>query len=192
MIENDGFRWRFTGIYGEPARDKKWKTWRLLRILNQQLDLPWLCAGDFNKILYSHEKIGGPARAQNQMESFGLALFECGLRDLGFEGDKYTWRNHNHDANLYIKERLDRAVGSRNWCARFPAYRVLNGDPHPSDHRSITIFVEGSNRASIGRSGAHIFKFEAKWIQEEDCEAVVNNAWTMAATRGDQSTSEML
>ena len=117
VVENDGSRWKFTGIYGEPARDKKWKTWRLLRILNQQLDLPWLCAGDFNEILYSHEKKGGPARPQNQMESFRLALFECGLRDQGFEGDKYTWRNHSHDANMYIKERLDRAVGSRNWCA---------------------------------------------------------------------------
>ena len=62
-----------------------------------------MCAGDFNEILYSHEKKGGPARPQNQMESFRWALFEFGLSDLGFEVDKYTWRNHSHDANMYIK-----------------------------------------------------------------------------------------
>ena len=59
VVESDGFRWRFTGVYGEPARDRKWKTWKLMRILRQQLNLPWLCTGDFNEILYSHEKRGG-------------------------------------------------------------------------------------------------------------------------------------
>jgi hypothetical protein len=90
IVEQDGFRWRFTGIYGEPTTEKKEKTWKLLRVLHQQLNLPWLCAGDFNEVLYNHEKKGGPIRAPHQMESFRLALADCGLRDLGFLGDKYT------------------------------------------------------------------------------------------------------
>lgn len=59
VVEKDGFRWRFTGIYGEPVSDKKKITWKLFRILNQQLKLPWLCADDFNEIMYCHEKKGG-------------------------------------------------------------------------------------------------------------------------------------
>jgi exonuclease III len=59
IVEQDGFRWRFTGIYGEPTTEKKEKTWKLLRVLHQQLNLPWLCAGDFNEVLYNHEKKGG-------------------------------------------------------------------------------------------------------------------------------------
>jgi hypothetical protein len=31
------------------------------------------------------------------------ALVFCELRDLGFEGDIFTWRNHNHNANDYIR-----------------------------------------------------------------------------------------
>jgi exonuclease III len=107
ITEHDGFKWRFTGIYGEPATDKREKTWKLLRILNQQLKLPWLCAGDFNEIMYGHEKKGGPPRNQKHMENFRMALVDCGLRDLGFKGDKFTWRNNSHDAKYYIKERLD-------------------------------------------------------------------------------------
>lgn len=62
IIERDGFRWRLTGIYGEPASNKKELTWRLLRNLNAQMERPWLCLGDFNEILHNHEKRGGQPR----------------------------------------------------------------------------------------------------------------------------------
>jgi exonuclease III len=176
ITEQDGYKWRFTGIYGEPATDKRERTWKLLRILNQQLKLPWLCAGDFNEILYGHEKKGGPPRNHKHMEDFRMVLADCGLRDLGFSGDKFTWRNNSHEANRYIKERLDRAVGSREWCARFPAYKVINGDQRHSDHRPITILVEGTQKLPRSGNGRNSFRFEAKWLEEEDCEAIVNNA----------------
>jgi hypothetical protein len=40
IVKLVGFRWRFTGIYREPSTDKREKTWKLLRVLNQQLNLP--------------------------------------------------------------------------------------------------------------------------------------------------------
>lgn len=168
ITKQDGYKWCFAGIYGEPATDKKEKTWKLMRILNQQLKLPWLCAGDFNEILYAHEKKGGPPRNQKHMENFRMTLLDCGLRDLGFTGDKFTWRNKNHDADHYIKERLDRAVGSREWCARFPAYKVINGDPRHSDHRPVTILIEGSLKVPRSVNGKNAFRFEAKWLDEQD------------------------
>jgi hypothetical protein len=54
-----GNKWRFTGIYGESKASQKDKTWRLIRTLSGQSDLPWLCMGDFNEVLFSHEKEGG-------------------------------------------------------------------------------------------------------------------------------------
>lgn len=68
ITKQDGYKWCFAGIYGEPATDKKEKTWKLMRILNQQLKLPWLCAGDFNEILYAHEK---KRRTSTQSEAYG-------------------------------------------------------------------------------------------------------------------------
>jgi hypothetical protein len=192
VVEQDGYRWRFTGIYGEPTTEKRDKTWKLLRILNQLLSLPWLCAGDFNEILYSHEKKGGQARASSQMEKFRMALSDCGLHDLGYMGDKYTWRNHNHDANKYVKERLDRAVASRSWCERFPAHKVLIGDPRHSAHRPITIVVDGVHKTGNQQRGCNGFRFEAKWLLEESCEEVVKNAWSVANLRGEKNTTERL
>ena len=122
-----------------------------------------------------------------------MALADCGLRDLGYTGDKYTWRNHSHEASKYIKERLDRAVGSQNWCTRFPSYKVIIVDPRHSDHRPVTVYVQGTDRAmrhqGNGQSG---FRFEAKWLQEEGCEEVISNAWYTAHLRGENSLSQKL
>ena len=75
-------------------------------------DLPWLCSGDFNEILFGCEKEGGPLRAESSMQKFRLALEDCDLHDLGFIGDPFTWRNNHNLAARFIKERLDRAVAN--------------------------------------------------------------------------------
>ena len=48
-IEKDSpNKWRFTGFYGEPDTSRRSEAWDSLRSLNHHLDIPWLCAGDFN------------------------------------------------------------------------------------------------------------------------------------------------
>jgi hypothetical protein len=64
--------------------------------------------GDFNEILYQHEKQGVP-RPQVFMDKFQEALEDSGLDDLGYSGDTFTCRNNCHTAVGYIRERLDRA-----------------------------------------------------------------------------------
>lgn len=58
-------KWRFTGIYGEAQAELKYKTWELLRSLHSEVtgSIPWLCVGDFNEILFHHEKEGGVPRS---------------------------------------------------------------------------------------------------------------------------------
>ena len=51
--------WRIIGFYGEPVTHKRIKSWNLLRELNSQMTLAWLCLGDFNEITRQSEKLGG-------------------------------------------------------------------------------------------------------------------------------------
>jgi hypothetical protein len=99
-----------------------------LRNLNSDRPGPWLCSGDFNEILLSHEKQGGVARPHGSIHKFQLALEDCGLVDLGYKGDTFTWRNHNHKKEKYIRDRLDREVVNSAW-SLFPLVEVINGDP---------------------------------------------------------------
>jgi hypothetical protein len=54
-------RWRFTRIYGDSHSDKE-LTWKALRVLHHN-PRPWLCMGDFNEILFQHEKQWGVLRS---------------------------------------------------------------------------------------------------------------------------------
>jgi hypothetical protein len=66
--EANGRVWQFTRVYGESHSDQKFRTWEMLRGLSTPSDGPWLCAGDFNEILYNHEKEGGKCRPQSYMD----------------------------------------------------------------------------------------------------------------------------
>jgi exonuclease III len=163
ITEKDGFKWRFTGIYGESKVEAREKTWQLLRTLKHQSDLPWLCIGDFNEILYSWEKEGGCPKPQQQMDRFKEALEFCGLDDLGFSGDAFTWRNHSHSAKKYVKERLDRTVATMSWRMRFPSFKVVNGDPRHSDHRPVLVDTHGGMSRRCSRMRNTTPRFEARW-----------------------------
>ena len=180
--EDDGFEWRFTGIYGEPKAEEREQTWRLMRTLKHQSDKPWICMGDFNEILLACEKEGGAPRPQAQMDRFKVALEFCDQHDLGFTGDPFTWRNHSHDATKYIRERLDRAVATDSWCTRFPGFKVTNDNPRHSDHRPVVVATDDDN-SNRGVAGPRPFRSEAKWMEEDGCDTIVENAW-LCETQG--------
>lgn len=112
------------------------------------MHLPWVCAGDFNEILYAHEKAGMAVRSQRQMDGFRQVLSTCDLADLGFEGPAFTWCNGRTGGTM-IRERLDRCVANGSWLASFPMARVYHLGGTSSDHLPILLDLEGGN-ASVG------------------------------------------
>ena len=85
-----GFKWRMTGFYGNSETSLRKESWSLFRFLNSQYWMLWMCLGDFNEIVSTREKSGGPNRAQQQMEGFREAIDFCGFQDMGFEGLEFT------------------------------------------------------------------------------------------------------
>lgn len=103
--------------------------------------MSWCCAGDFNEILEQAEKDGAGPRRESQMVGFREALEDCGLCDLGFTGPKFTWSNRHTD-NSFTQERLDRALGDREWCLLFPGAVVSVLEAICSDHNPILISLK--------------------------------------------------
>ena len=90
--------WRFTDFYGNPDTANQEHSWGLLQTLSHRFNLPWICMGDFNEILFANEKMGWLDRPERQMQGFRDALDYCHLKDLGFNGFPYTWCNHRPGA----------------------------------------------------------------------------------------------
>ena len=83
--------WRFTGFNGDPETTNRENSWSLLRTLSIRFNLPWVCIGDFNEILFIDEKQGWFDRPERQMQGFCDALDFCRLKDISFNDFPFTW-----------------------------------------------------------------------------------------------------
>jgi hypothetical protein len=178
--------WYLTCFYGHPIPAKRHESWALLHHLHNFCPGAWMCVGDFNEIVEQTEKWGGAPRRDGQMEQFRAVLEDCGLSDLGFVGSKYTWTNGQQGGN-FMKERLDRAVANRAWCALFNHREVRVLAARTSDHKPVLV-------RSIDSSGVHSrfhrsFKFEAHWLADEDCLGVIGEAWAESEHNEDGTCS---
>jgi hypothetical protein len=160
------------GFYGEPKWEDNHLSWDKIRELNSQHDMPWAIMGDFNEILFSHEKEGGNPRPQGYMQAFRDVLSDCELFDLGFNGDPFTWKRGR------IRERLDRVVVNNAWNTMHPEATVHHMEYARSDHRPIVL--DTYNQVFPCNQNSSSFRFEAKWLHEKNFSEVVEQAWVKA------------
>ena len=105
------------------------------------------------------------------MEDFRAVLDECGFRDLGFVGGKFTWCNGHLDGYT-IWERLDKAVATMDWLGKFPTTKVIHLECGSSDHKPILICLNG-----VPKFRNKPWRFEHMWLEEEGCRDTVEAAW---------------
>jgi hypothetical protein len=173
IIDGGNYVWRFIEFYGEPKWQDRHMSWDKLRELNGQHNLPWLVLGDFNEILFSHEKEGGNPRPQHMMQAFRDSLDDCGLVDLGYSGELFPWKRGR------MRQRLERVVGDMAWSNLIPNAIVHNLEYAHSDHRPILVDTEYHRVEDHGRYRPK--RFEACWLREEEFRDVVLHAWEDAA-----------
>ncbi|XP_028106254.1 uncharacterized protein LOC114305372 [Camellia sinensis] len=174
--------WRFTGFYGNPDTLLRKDSWALLRRLAGCFQMPWLCAGDFNEILFCREKLGVLGRSQIQLDNFRHALEDTHLADMGFNGPLFTWSNNRVGAAL-VRERLDRGLANDAWQGLFPQAKVYPLACTSSDHLPLCIDLCGDKaQCEIRRDKHRIYRFEAMWLRNANCEQVVTENWGPSST----------
>ncbi|KAE8796210.1 elongation factor 1-alpha [Hordeum vulgare] len=128
------------------------------------------------------------------MDRLREALEGCDLCDLGFVGDKFTWRNHSTELGSYIGERIYGASANEGWFVSFPDFVVENGIPRHSDHRLVVVHTRGDSRGD-GRGANERergFRFEAWWLKEDGCSEVIKNACEEGWANGDCNVAEAM
>ena len=106
------------------------------------------------------------------MEMFRECLSGCGLFDLGFVGQHFTWCNGRLGEQRTLV-RLDRIVANEKWLNMFPEAKVFHKAMAASDHCLLNL----SLRNRMQRRGSRKrFMFEAMWTREEGCKEVIETA----------------
>ncbi|XP_062014434.1 uncharacterized protein LOC133730954 [Rosa rugosa] len=103
-------------MYGNPHENEKVAFWRLMYQRFVIHSIPWLVIGDFNEILDCSEKWGGDCPSQWRLKLFHEFVSGRQLRDLHYNGPEFTWFAIRH-GRVFMKERLDRALGNLAWCS---------------------------------------------------------------------------
>ena len=93
ILTKQNMSWRITGFYGKLDEHLRNETWDLLKHLSTRTSTPCLCIGDYNQILSAEEKDGWLPKPMHLMQEFRSTLLHCGLINLGYTGNIFTWEN---------------------------------------------------------------------------------------------------
>ena len=79
---------------------------------------PWMCVGDFNEILYNHEKDEGRIRFERKIKGFRDMIEGSNLINLNSQRQRFTWISKREEG--IIKERIDRTLVNLEWMECYP------------------------------------------------------------------------
>lgn len=162
---------RITWVYASSVFKDRMENWDALRRLKGNIQLAWLCVGDFNEIVDQFEKGGGEMKQSRNICNFQKLISDLQLVDVGFHGPRFTWCNKIQGEGR-VKERLDRALVSTEWRALFPKTQVLHEPCIGSDHLPLVVNTEWNDAR-----GSKRFRFESMWTTSEECRVVINGVW---------------
>lgn len=141
----------------------------------------WVCLGDFSEILNSSEKQDRIPKSPRLKEDFRNTLLQCGLIDLGYSGNIFTWCN-GWPRDAFVQERFDRQCATLDWGETFPQAMVCHLHVSFLDHDPIFLTLHGNTRNTRIRKISK--RFEEKWATHPECETIIREAWRMEAPMG--------
>ncbi|KAL2924062.1 hypothetical protein RDABS01_015553, partial [Bienertia sinuspersici] len=163
-------------IYASTKFRSRLATWDELCLVASYVNSPWLVMGDFNEVVSQNEKFGGRPVKLNRSSAFSDCLNDCGLIDLEFSGNKFTWTNKRKKRP--IMERLDRVVANASFLQTFPNCSVKHLLRLNSDHCPLlTTCIPAQSSSEFKKS----FKLELAWYSDLSFVPLVENAWDRAS-----------
>ena len=145
--------------------------WDNLKILTSLHNLPWSLMGDFNKVLFEDEKLGGNTISQRRVRAIQECMNVCHILDLGFSGPKFTWSNKRGIDDL-IQCRLDGCWANLGWKAQFAKANVTHLARANFDHCLLLLNLN----PTLGERNNRPFHFQPFWLSHNDFLVLVREA----------------
>lgn len=156
-----------TIVYAKCTRSERRVLWEDMRNLATN-NLPWSIGGDFNVIMNVADRDGGARPNYNAINDFATCVIDCGLNDVGFEGETFTWKWQG------LRQRLDRVLFNHLWLDSFTVNKVTHGVRRLSDHKPLLIEM---NITDLKRKSS--FRFQDMWLKHPDCIKSIEINWSL-------------
>ncbi|XP_072058205.1 uncharacterized protein [Arachis hypogaea] len=168
--DRKGKIWTCNFIYENPHFGRRKEQWRAVTENNCNEGEPQLFIGDFNDILSQEKKIGLHPKPQSQVKEFRQFVDMNCLMDLDLKGGRFTW--FSNPRNVFItREKIDRVLANWEWRALYQQASLTALPAISSDHCPIVLNINQIQRREMS------FKFEAFWVDHDECENVVRKGW---------------
>ncbi|XP_031124340.1 uncharacterized protein LOC116027055 [Ipomoea triloba] len=154
-----------------PSLHLRRRLWSSLRRDRVRVDHPWLVAGDFNAIAHNDECSNDNSPGYHRNGDFRNWIFDEALVDLGFSGQKFTWKRGN-DEGTFKGARLDRALCSLDWCTQMKDTKVVHLPAFGSDH--CPVLIEFDKKIIKGQRR---FMFQGAWTTHHAFLDLIKKSW---------------
>lgn len=102
-------------VYAKCTKEERRDLWyQMIEVSNDMEGMPHIVIGDFNVVTTQDEKVRGNDVDYNAVGDFNQAIEGSGLRELGFQGTRFTWCNNRVEEDL-IMARLVRCLFNHQW-----------------------------------------------------------------------------
>lgn len=170
LVDLNGKFFGITGVYASNCLTKRRQLWDTLKNIQDTINLPWCCMGDFNTILGAHEQRSNYRPSQVAMQDFQNWTDSNNLIHIHTRGADYTWLNGRR-GRFNIQRRLDRAICNQDWFNACNLVSCSTLTKLRSDHFPILLEFRNDDIQYSSQ-----FKFMKMWISHTDCINVVKDS----------------
>ncbi|XP_074298212.1 uncharacterized protein LOC141629036 [Silene latifolia] len=134
----NGCLWYLVLFYGAPDISSRKSVLLELEDCLGRLNHPYLIIGDFNQVEFSCDKFSVNKHRIPGAYDFHNWKVRNELLDIPFKGPRFTWCN-NRKGKKRVYERIDKALGSKDWFSVFPDTGIKHYPIQISDHAPIEV-----------------------------------------------------
>jgi len=160
-------------VYAAPSISRRSGLWDQLRDVIREAIGPIVIVGDFNSIVRLDERTGGNGQLSPDSLAFGDWINTSSLIDMGFRGNKFTWKRGKTESN-FVAKRLDRVLCCAHSCLKWQEAIVTHLPFLSSDHAPLYVQLSPTVRGDPRRRP---FRFEAAWLSHEGFKELLNVSW---------------
>lgn len=162
-------------VYAAPTASRRSGLWAQLGDVIRGVTGPVFVGGDFNTIVRLDERTGGNGRLSSDSLAFGEWINDLSLIDLGFCGNKFTWRRGREESS-FVAKRLDRVLCCAHTRLQWQEAVVTHLPFLASDHAPMYVQLSPESKGDPGRRP---FRFEAAWLNHAGFKELLLNSWNV-------------